>query len=559
MRRYGLCLCLCALLLTIWGCGNPSLTQGGSTDTGNTVVALAGTVKDGEGTPGGRADISVRRSDYLSPLPSLLKATRNILDTVTDENGGFRIDGLDSGSYRIEIRKGNDWATLYDAKAARADKPAELPIRTFGPTAKVTGRVDINPDALRAFVQVYGLERLVIVNTATGRFDLLVPGGKFTLRFVDPEGGASGIREKEISVAAGDSLDIGAVSLRDSTAPYPEWKYSRKLWLNTTPSGADVAQDVHDFPLLVRLDATMIDFSQAQPSGADLRFTKGDGRKPLAYEIERWDAAAKLAEIWVRVDTVRGNSAEKFIHMHWGNPAAKDSSDGAAVFDTSLGYAGVWHLKEGSNFAGFKGYVDATANHNLGSGVAIADTTVGLGAIGLGQRLSGSGAYIHIPDSPSLNLGTGDFSLTVWARPDSIFRSHQLVSKRITDGGDFEFQLEADGHVQNYVGDGTGFDVFPSRQAIKSHEWHLLAMSRVGTKTQFFLDGVADSSVVGLPYNLDNTSDLFIGHDAQNLPEDWLGCIDEVRLSHRAMPAEWLLLSYRSQIPGSKLLSLFHP
>ena len=37
-------------------------------------------------------------------------------------------------------------------------------------------------------------------------------------------------------------------------------------------------------------------FDQAGKSGEDIRFTKEDNT-PLSYEIERWDAAAEIAEI----------------------------------------------------------------------------------------------------------------------------------------------------------------------------------------------------------------------------------------------------------------------
>lgn len=554
-----------ALLALLVGCGNPTQQEarGGSTDTGNTIVALAGAILDAQGDPAGRSDLSLRRGDYLSPLPVLGKVGRStvrLLDTVTDASGAFRIDSLDSGSYRLEVRQGNTLGLIYDAEVAPDTAALELPGRRLEKTGRVGGNVILRPDALRGYVQVYGMERLMAVDPATGRFDLLLPAGDFTLRFVDPEGGPATIKLREVTVAPGDSVDLGDVDLRDSTAPYPEWTHSRRLWINTTKDGADVAADVHDFPLLVRLDASMIDFSQAAPGGADLRFTKAGGSVPLAYEIERWDAAAESAEVWVRIDTVRGNSGDQYIHMFWGNPAARDSSSGSAVFDTALGFAGVWHLKEGSNDPGFPGYLDATANGNTGVGAAISDTSVGPGMIGRGQRLDGVGAYIKVPDAPSLDLGTGDFSLTVWARADAIFRTHQLVSKRVETGGDCELQLLADGFTDSYAGDSASSEALKSSTPVKPGEWHLYAMRRSGTVTSFYLDGALDASVdEGVRRNLDNDAAFFIGHDAQNLPEDWQGALDEVRLMRTAPPPEWLRLSFRTQTAASKVVSLFRP
>jgi biopolymer transport protein ExbB len=319
-------------------------------------------------------------------------------------------------------------------------------------------------------------------------------------------------------------------------------------------------RDIRDFPLLVRLDADLIDFSQAAPGGADLRFTKAGGRTPLAYEIEHWDSANRQAEVWVRMDTVFGDAGNQYIQMHWGNPAAKDSSSGSAVFDTALGYGGVWHLSEGSNDAGFPGYLDATANGNTGKGAGISDTTVGPGAVGRGQRLDGNGAYIKVTDHPSLDFGTGDFCISLWARPDAFTHSRQLVSKRETEGGDYEFQLQTDRRVENYTGEAGASEMLPSRRQLGLGEWHLLAMRRSGGTVGFYVDGVLDTAdAPAKTFNLDNASDFFIGHDAQNLPEDWQGGIDEVRAARVAPSADWLRLSYLNQMAGSKLVSPFRP
>jgi hypothetical protein len=571
------------LMFLLSGCGGPTEHAGGSTDTGNTVVAAAGTVLDSSGAPAGRADLSLRRRDYLSPIPALGKSGAggtggamgstqtnagsrrsgiNLLDTVTDASGAFRLDSLDSGSYRLEVRQGNALGLVYDMTVAPAKEPLALPGRRLGRTAKVVGGILLRPDAFRGYVQVYGMERLMAVNTATGRFEVPLPAGDFTLRFIDPDGGSATVKTREISLDAGDSLDIGQVDLRDSTAPYREWSQSRRLWINTSAdgSGAGVAENVLDFPMLVRLDSSVIDFGQASPTGADLRFTKAGGKVPVAYEIERWDSAAKRAEVWVRMDTVKGGASDQYVHMHWGNPSAKDSSNGSAVFDTALGFAGVWHLEEGSNFPGFNGYMDATANGNKGQGVAISDTTVGPGAIGMGQELDGAGAYIRVADAPSLDVGAGDFLVSAWARPDAIFRNHQLVSKRVDPGGDYEFQVLADGRVELFAGNEGGAESVISKRTVAKGEWHLFAMRRIGVRTEFWVDGVLDTSVTNTQaFNLDNNADFFIGHDAQNLPEDWQGGLDEVRLARKAMSPAWLRLSFKNQEPGSRMISLFRP
>src|SRR5262249_17908984 len=60
------------------------------------------------------------------------------------------------------------------------------------------------------------------------------------------------------------------------------------------------ATDLVDFPLLVVLDATRIDYASAKAGGADLRFIDGDGVTVLSHEIERWTSGGQ-SFVWVKV------------------------------------------------------------------------------------------------------------------------------------------------------------------------------------------------------------------------------------------------------------------
>src|SRR5689334_8154188 len=106
-----------------------------------------------------------------------------------------------------------------------------------------------------------------------------------------------------------------------------EWYAGRghggSIYLLTTPQGADLpASAVEEgFPVLVRLHKDFFDFGQAKANGEDIRFSMLDGT-PLAYQIEKWDAAGGSALIWVRIPTIRGNERQE-IRVHWGNANAE--------------------------------------------------------------------------------------------------------------------------------------------------------------------------------------------------------------------------------------------
>ncbi len=90
---------------------------------------------------------------------------------------------------------------------------------------------------------------------------------------------------------------------------YALWSRSAEIHLNTTSSGAAVSSNVTNFQALIRLNTENFQFNTARGDGADIRFAKPDGTH-LYYQIEQWDSLSQQAQIWVKIDTVYGNSSE---------------------------------------------------------------------------------------------------------------------------------------------------------------------------------------------------------------------------------------------------------
>jgi hypothetical protein len=73
-------------------------------------------------------------------------------------------------------------------------------------------------------------------------------------------------------------------------------------WLNRKVISFDntaSSSNLTDFPVLIALDSTKIDYSKTQNSGQDIRFVDGDGTA-LSYEIEKWDESG-TSLVWVKV------------------------------------------------------------------------------------------------------------------------------------------------------------------------------------------------------------------------------------------------------------------
>jgi hypothetical protein len=363
------------------------------------------------------------------------------------------------------------------------------------------------------------------------------------------------------------------------------WQYRENVKLNTSVTGAAVAGDVVNFPLLVRLNAANFGtgFAQAKAGGADLRFTKGDSVTRLSHQIESWDSAGKTAAIWVRVDTVKGNATTQKIVMHWGKADAADSSKGAAVFQTSNGFQGVWHLNTSAN--------DATGNANHGVDNLTTDTA---GIIGRGRSFGGStndfrvedtltGQYIRLGKPASLNI-SGIITMEAWARWRVAFDGDRTIlvhtadgtsenrgetflrPASVTSGGLSGSRYEAGIHVgttpaggtlNNYmsgnIGNASGADF---------DTWIRLVGVYDGSIWTVYYNGDGSGSAVGSQSQdgrgaiLTNGAWYIGGHprpaNGGNAWSRWFsGDLDEVRISNVARSADWVKLDYENQRSGS--------
>jgi len=143
--------------------------------------------------------------------------------------------------------------------------------------------------------------------------------------------------ERPGKLLAALGLLLSATSIQ---ADYGQWSWWRDITLNASAAGADIDTDLQGFPLLVSLGQAEADVFTQSPTHADLRFAKPDGT-PLPFQVESWDATARKAAIWVKLDTLKGGKTDQRIRMYWGRPGAPDSSSGKAVFTAAEGFRGV--------------------------------------------------------------------------------------------------------------------------------------------------------------------------------------------------------------------------
>ncbi|MGI9377551.1 MAG: DUF2341 domain-containing protein, partial [Tsuneonella suprasediminis] len=187
------------------------------------------------------------------------------------------------------------------------------------------------------------------------------------------------------------------------------WPYRRAVTVDTSPSGANVAGTIGRTMLLVRLHSGNFTFTDSMDNGADLRVVDSDGKTPLPFHIERFDAQNGLAAIWVSVPNLNGGEQHR-IWLYYGNKNAPVGSDVAGTYDPDT--VAAYHFGE----AGGQPLKDLTANHNDGQNGA--PGLVENGIIARAAKFAGPGAII-VPASPSLTFDAGaPFTVSGWIKLD---------------------------------------------------------------------------------------------------------------------------------------------
>lgn len=327
-----------------------------------------------------------------------------------------------------------------------------------------------------------------------------------------------------------------------AAAPMPGWSHSGEIHLVTTANGAHLAAGVTltNFPALVRLDANFFDFTQARPDGADLRVTATDG-SALAFAIEHWDAGKRGgAAVWVRVPRLRGED-DQVLRLHWGKADAGPASDEAAVFGAESGFASVWHL-------------DDTVRDVAGTltsedkGTEVCD-----GVVGQARRFPGGKGVFggdKIPDYPS---GAGEHTTSLWFRADK--PNVTLIGWGNEGGGrgsKVRMQLRSPPHIHI----DSDFSDVDGKQPIPLGEWTHVAHTYTRGEGRIYINGRLDAMDKPL-LDIKTPSRLWLGGWYHNY--DFVGALDEVRVSRVQRSAEWVRMEYENQKPMQTLGGLVVP
>jgi hypothetical protein len=252
------------------------------------------------------------------------------------------------------------------------------------------------------------------------------------------------------------------------------------------------------------------------------------------------------------------------IMMYWGNAAAQDGSNKTAVFDTSEGFQGVWHLSESGNADAR----DATGNRCDGHAFHMSGASPVEGAIGIARDFDGDSSYIAMTNTANGKLNFADdgyFTISAWAYAetfDNIYRTiagkgHQQYFLQVTyfpsDKPLWEFSTFS--NAENWRMTTT---------PATDNNWVLLTGVRQGTTQYLYCNGeLVNSTAAKYDHGISRGAleDFAIGRFMKEatFPANFGYCffkgeIDEVRVSNVARSPDWIRLCYMNQRGDDKLV-----
>ena len=321
----------------------------------------------------------------------------------------------------------------------------------------------------------------------------------------------------------GESDGGGSVDDPDG-APVADLAFRRQLTFDNTGREA-----LADFPLMVRLDSTRIEFDAVRDDGGDIQFRDADGN-PLPHEIEGFGAEDQVAVLWVRVPAIDAGSTDDHIFMYYGNPDVVVEQNAAAVW---ADYRAVYHL----NPQGIGAVEDSTAQGFDGT----ADGATGAeGRIGRAYEFNGTDQYLDLGADRAFISGVAGVTAEAWVAPGTLINPGIALGISINgaDSSRVQFRLSTD-RIPN-VGARTADEgdlLALDGLAVPAGEWTwvVAVLDFAGDAITIYQNGVQAAATTGLGFAAatpDTTSNIAtIGVDENKTANFWLGRIDEMRVS----------------------------
>ncbi len=209
------------------------------------------------------------------------------------------------------------------------------------------------------------------------------------------------------------------------------------------------------------------------------------------------------------------------------------------MFNESNGYLSVWHMNEP-----VKDEVGTLVSKDVG-------TTATAGMIGPARHLAGRQGVFGGDKITSYPTGAVAHTSEAWFRPEKP-NATVLAWGNEQGQGKVVMQFRSPPHISMdcYFSEAS----VAGRSAIPVSEWVHVAYVYQRGDARIYVNGVLDGAAKGqgTPLNIRSPARLWLGGWYHNY--DFVGDIDEVRVSKVARSADWIRLQYENQKPMQTLV-----
>jgi hypothetical protein len=316
-----------------------------------------------------------------------------------------------------------------------------------------------------------------------------------------------------------------------------DWTRARRI---TVDSG-DVDSDLTDFPVLVYLDSTRINWTETQDDLDDIRFVDQDNSTFLYYEIENYTVNDE-AWVWVNLPFVNSTSDTEF-YLYWGNTGAVSGESQEDVWDSD--YLTVLHLNDLTNSTLEDSTINSHDYSKKGANEPILDPVM----IDGGQYFDGSDDYAssdstyQLADTMTweywLNSSDDATAKTIWSDNAQWHTQGYVWMGRNPSATSFYYEYANTTHTQswtvaNYFLDDTVF-------------YFALVVNYTSDTIEIFRNGASFSSgTIPNAISLTGYTRTQILGSFSGANHFWFNEFDEVRLSDVNRSSAYIGASYES-------------
>jgi len=333
----------------------------------------------------------------------------------------------------------------------------------------------------------------------------------------------------------------------DTDVPLDWYNSAWKSRIPIVVNGGQVPSTQTDFPFLINSTIpALIGKSTDEIRFADINKVK------LDYEIPEFNSINGEIIAHTKIPLMQDS---KITYLYFNNPSALNEQN---PHDLWIDYAGVYHMNNTS--FGVDSILDSTVNANHGS-TSGAPTSVA-GQVGKAYRTNGGGV-ITIPNSPSIDIGVGDFSIELWLETFGVVATFYGLLEKPLDAPVKGWQVMLDQRIsqktmQLKINDGvnSGFGTYGGSGGILSNNglhsigWRL---DNENMLLRGYVDGVPGSQqgFPGITGDFSNTDTLKIGSTTS------IDAIfDEIRLSKVIHTNDYFKTTFNNQSDPSTFYSI---